>query len=107
MKVWGQFMVYAYLFGVAKRTIKELQDAVPELFEQAVSAPGYGYMPWYVWYMPMHGASGTLMPSVSDMFQASVANTFSTAQQALAAAKGGSGFSVGGGGGFGGGGGAR
>ena len=117
VKVWGQFMVYAYLFGVAKRTIKELQDAVPELFEQAVSAPGYGYMPWYVWYMPMHGASGTLMPSVSDMFQASVANTFSTAQQALAAAKGGSGFSggfgggggfsVGGGGGFGGGGGAR
>lgn len=117
VKVWGQFMVYAYLFGVAKQAIKELQDTVPELFEQGGATLGYGYVPWYVWYMPMRGAGGASMPSAGDLFQASVANTFSTAQQALAAAKGGSGFSsgfggsggfsMGGGGGFGGGGGAR
>lgn len=121
VKVWGQFMVYAYLFGVAKQAMKELQATVPELFDATdAGAIGTAYVPWYVWYMPVHGPSGTAMPSAADMFQTSVTNTFSTAQSALQAAKGaaggsgfssgfggGGGFSMGGGGGFGGGGGAR
>ncbi len=33
MKVWGEFMVYAYLFGVADQAIKQLQTTMPQLFE--------------------------------------------------------------------------
>ena len=33
VKVWGEFMVYAYLFGVADQAIKQLQTTMPQLFE--------------------------------------------------------------------------
>ncbi|MEG0461698.1 DUF2207 domain-containing protein [Gordonibacter sp.] len=116
VKVWGEFMVYAYLFGIADQVMKELQTRVPELFEaDAGVVGGYGYMPWWFWYAPMHGQHGSLMPSAGDMFHTAVANTVSTAQAAMSGARGdfssgggfGGGFSGGGGGGFGGGGGAR
>lgn len=116
VKVWGEFMVYAYLFGVAERVMAELRDVVPEVLEaDGYGTAGPGYVPWYVWYAPGFGTTGAPMPSVSDLVQTSVANTVATAQAALSAASGGSssgggfggGFSVGGGGGFGGGGGAR
>ena len=32
MKVWGEFMVYAYLFGVAKQAIEQLRKTQPQLF---------------------------------------------------------------------------
>lgn len=114
VKVWGEFMVYAYLFGVADEAIKQLQTTMPQLFEYDGSM-GVTYMPWWFWYTGGHTATGAVMPSVGDMLQTSVANTMSTAQSALSAASGnfssgggfGGGFSGGGGGGFGGGGGAR
>lgn len=115
VKVWGEFMVYAYLFGVAERVMRELRETVPEVLEVDAGASAPHYVPWYVWYTPGRGVGGSPMPSVSDLMRTSVANTVSTAQAAVSAASGGSssgggfggGFSGGGGGGFGGGGGAR
>lgn len=115
VKVWGEFMVYAYLFGVAEEAMKALQTRVPEMFEGGATSAGYGYVPWWFWYAPTYGANGTVMPSAGNMLQTAVTNTAATAQAALSGASGdfssgggfGGGFSGGGGGGFGGGGGAR
>ena len=116
VKVWGEFMVYAYVFGIAKQVMHELQTSVPELFEPAAgTAYGYGYVPWWFWYAPTHGAGGAVMPAAGDLLHTAVSNTVSTAQAAISGASGnfssgggfGGGFSGGGGGGFGGGGGAR
>lgn len=112
VKVWGEFMVYAYLFGVADQAIKQLQTTMPQLFEYDGSM-GVTYVPWWFWYTGAHAANGATLPSVGDMLQTSVANTMSTAQAAISGASGnfssgggfGGGFSGGGGGGFGGGGG--
>lgn len=114
VKVWGEFMVYAYLFGVAEQAMKQLRTAVPELFEEdaAVSST---YVPWWFWYISGHTAAGTAVPDIGYMLQASFVDTMATAKSALEAASGhmssgtgiGGGFSGGGGGGFGGGGGAR
>ena len=38
VKVWGEFMVYAYLFGVADQAIKQLQTTMPQLFWMTRSA---------------------------------------------------------------------
>lgn len=112
VKVWGEFMVYAYIFGIAKEVIKELRDTMPELFaESDAMGADTAYVPWYVWYAPM----STDMVSFSDMFDQTMTNTAQIAQAAVSAASGdfssgggfGGGFSGGGGGGFGGGGGAR
>ena len=114
VKVWGEFMVYAYVFGIAKEVMKALQTRVPELFEpHAGAAYSTTYVPWWFWYTPTYGANGSVMPSAGDLLQTAVTNTTSTAQAALSAASGdfssgggfGGGFSGGGGGGFGGGGG--
>ena len=116
VKVWGEFMVYAYVFGIAKQVMSELQTHVPELFEPAAgTAYGYGYVSWWFWYAPTHGAGGAVMPAAGDLLHTAVSNTVSTAQAAISGASGnfssgggfGGGFSGGGGGGFGGGGGAR
>ena len=53
VKVWGEFMVYAYLFGVAEQTIKQLQIAMPQLFEYDGSL-GATYVPWWFWYTGAH-----------------------------------------------------
>ena len=116
VKVWGEFMVYAYLFGIAKQVMHDLQTRVPELFEpDAGMAYGYGYVPWWFWYAPTHGSGGAVMPPAGDLLHTAVSNTMNTAQAAISGASGnfssgggfGGGFSGGGGGGFGGGGGAR
>ncbi len=115
VKVWGEFMVYAYVFGIAGKVMKELRVSVPELFQDEAVSYGTSYVPWWFWYAPGRGETGAAMPSVADMLQTSVRNTLDTAQAALSAAEGnfssgggfGGGFSSGGGGGFGGGGGAR
>lgn len=115
VKVWGEFMVYAYLFGIAEQVIKELQTQVPEIFEGDAAVYGAGYVPWWFWYTAGYGAHGGMMSSGASLFDASVSNTISTAQAAISGASGGfssgggfgGGFSGGGGGGFGGGGGAR
>lgn len=105
VKVWGEFMVYAYVFGIAEQVIRELQLKVPELF---VAEPaGSAYVPWWFWYSP-HYAHG-MGASLAGALSATVANTVSTASAAMSANSSGGGFgggfSMGGGGGFGGGGG--
>lgn len=116
VKVWGEFMIYAYIFGVAKRAIEELRNTVPELFDTTAMDQSVNYVPWWFWYSPLRTPSGFVMMSASATFSASISNTMSTAQAALSAASSGGfssgggfggGFSGGGGGGFGGGGGAR
>ncbi len=125
VKVWGEFMVYAYIFGVADEVVKQLRNVVPDLFVQddAWATSNYHYVPWYCWYNhndPIMRASG--MTSFGDAFSTAWSNTVQTAQNAVAAAEAaasigsggggwssgggfGGGFSGGGGGGFGGGGG--
>lgn len=110
--VWGEFMVYAYIFGVAKEVLAQLRDTMPELFTEsdAMMAANSSYVPWYMWYgdTSMVGAM-----SFSEIMDSTIANTIGTAQAAMSGAKGGwsgggglgGGFSGGGGGGFGGGGG--
>lgn len=113
VKVWGEFMVYAFVFGIAGEVIKALQFKVPELFQDDGAMYSTGYVPWWFWYSTPYGMHGSPMPSAGDLLQTSIANTVSTAQAAVSAAEGnfssgggfGGGFSGGGGGGFGGGGG--
>lgn len=108
VKVWGQLMVYAYLLGVAKQAIKELQRVMPEMFDDS-AYDGSGGIPWWYWYSRPMGYHSTM--SFADALDRSVANTLSSATAAVSPSSsgsgGGGGFSVGGGGGFGGGGGAR
>ncbi|MBO4365895.1 MAG: DUF2207 domain-containing protein [Eggerthellaceae bacterium] len=123
VKVWGEFMVYAYIFGVADEVIKQLRNTVPQMFAQddAWVRTNSAYVPWYMWYDDTTLRSGSGLGSFSDMFQTTWSNTTQTAEAAIAAAQAvstagdffssgggfGGGFSGGGGGGFGGGGGAR
>lgn len=111
IKIWGEFMVYAYLFGVAEEVLDELRNAVPELFaDDAVVATNSFYVPWWVVYSH-HSYAG-----VQTNFANSIGSAFATATAELTSAATGNfssgggfggGFSGGGGGGFGGGGGAR
>lgn len=116
VRVWGEFMVYAYIFGIAKKVMEELATSVPELFEpEAGVAYTSGYVPWWFWYAPMQHSNGSVTPAAGDILHTSVSNTIEAAEAATSAASGnfsgggggGGGFSGGGGGGFGGGGGAR
>lgn len=112
IKVWGEFLVYAYLFGIADEVIDELHETVPELFveDASIAASSY-YVPW--WYIySSHSMTGSGMPSFADTFTTSINNSISAIQSAangnFSSGGGfGGGFSGGGGGGFGGGGGAR
>lgn len=107
VKVWGVFMVYAFIFGVADKVLKELRMTVPQVFDDAFYAGG-GYVPWYVWY-----GAGNANQSMSNAFSLSnaISNTVNTAKgivNSSSGSGGGGGFSGGGGfGGGGGGGGAR
>lgn len=131
IKVWGEFMIYAYIFGVAKEAIKQLRNTVPELFESPEYPSGdSSFVPWYIWYTSANDSSifgGSVFgeASFADAFNTTMENTLQTANNAVAAASAaasggsggdsgfssgggfGGGFSGGGGGGFGGGGGAR
>lgn len=105
VKVWGEMMVYAYLFGVAKEALNALRMRMPQIVEDEQ------FIPVYYWMMPHYygaGSAASSMGSPADMFATMQSNTIATAQEAISAASGS--FSSGGGmgGGFsGGGGGAR
>lgn len=111
VKVWGEFMVYAYLFGVAAKTIAALRKTLPAVFEQEqarITRDG-SYVPFYGYYeSPGFGSS----ESFSDMLSSSVRSVSAAAAPSASGGGGGGGFSGGGnfsggfsGGGFGGGGG--
>lgn len=111
VKVWGEFMVYALVFGVAEKAIAELQKAVPEVAYGNFSAMGsYNTTPWWIWYSI--GYHGPDLPDIGSAFQSAVTESVTASVSALSgdsssAGGFGGGFSGGGGGGFGGGGGAR
>ena len=94
VKVWGEFMVYAYLFGVADEAIEQLRTTVPQVFEYDGSL-GVTYMPWWFWYTSGNTLTGEALPSVGEMFESTLENSLSAAAEALSAASGG--FSSGGG----------
>ncbi len=105
-KVWGELLVYAYLFGVADQVVNDLNRVAPEIWESDVFV---GSMLWYYNpYVAMH-----LGAASAAFFGNAFENTMHSAQSIVSAAKGGGGgsfgggggFSMGGGGGFGGGGG--
>ena len=104
VKVWGKFIVYAYIFGVADEVIKELREAVPEVFttKANVLASDHTIIPWY-------GAYDIDGISRRASFSVMLDNTIEVVGEAISAAASasgsGGGFSGGGGGGFGGGGG--
>lgn len=112
IKVWGEFLVYAYLFGIADEVIEDLRNTVPELFvdDTAAAASSY-YVPW--WYIySSHTMAGSGVSGFADSFASSINDSIASIQSAASGdfSSGGGfggGFSGGGGGGFGGGGGAR
>ncbi len=113
VKVWGEFMVYAYVFGVATRPSRAADHRAASCSSTRSTAYAT-YVPWWFWYTPPttrrrgHALGGR--SAAYGHFE-----HVRTAQSALSAASGnfssgggfGGGFSGGGGGGFGGGGGAR
>lgn len=110
VKVWGEFMVYAYLFGVATETIAQLRAAFPEMFAEAETGSDSSlnwYTTWYAYNAGAHG--GSAADSFTSAFDTMVSNTESVVSSALSPSSSGGGFgggfSGGGGGGFGGGGG--
>lgn len=107
-RVWGEFMVYAYLFGVAKQAMEELRRAEPAVVS-AFEDDGMpvSVAPWWVWMAMDSSAS---IPDVASSLSLAVDDAVSTVASALEGSSSsgdgfGGGFSVGGGGGFGGGGG--
>lgn len=104
-KVWGELMVYAYLFGVSDRVAEQLSQINPDIWDDAAFA---STVYWY--HAPYGYAAGAAGVSTGDFFHDAFDNTFASAQAAIDAAtakdlasdvfSGG-----GGGGGFGGGGG--
>ena len=103
VKVWGQFMVYAFLFGIADQVVRDMRMSVPT-FRDMDDATFYSTMPYYYWY-----STGSHNAIAASIFDATVSNTVNTAIAAISESSGGGGggggFSIGGGGGFGGGGG--
>ncbi len=113
LKVWGKFMVYAYLFGVADKAIKELRSAIPELFasDEALMNESPYYVPWWLFYSSSYSRHA-LLPSFAASFDSAVVSSVQAVSSAIdggfsSGGGFGGGFSGGGGGGFGGGGGAR
>ncbi|MBQ9021209.1 MAG: DUF2207 domain-containing protein [Eggerthellaceae bacterium] len=114
VKVWGHFMVYAFIFGVAAQTLKQLRGVVPELFAGDTQAAGGSSLPWHTWYVSDSFTTST-KDSFTSTFDSMWSNTAALAEAAARPSGSGGGwssgggfsggFSGGGGGGFGGGGG--
>lgn len=114
VKVWGVFMVYAYIFGVATQVMEELRTTIPGIFVNT-SVGDASDANWWLWFdTPVDcDASARTGESIGDVFSSSISNTVRSAQAAISDASeeffepggGDGGFSGGGGDGFGGGGG--
>lgn len=104
-KIWGELLVYAYIFGVAKQVVEDLNRVAPEIWNDGDFV---GVTPWY--YMGSYNGYAHVSVGAAtsgDFFGNCFENTVSTAESAVRAMDAGSsgGFSGGGGGGFSGGGG--
>ncbi|WP_455138131.1 DUF2207 domain-containing protein [Thermophilibacter sp.] len=99
--LWNRLLVMAVALGVADEVIEQLKDALPQVIDDPLFMPAYG---WFFWY-----GRGTRAPVAALAHSVESAHNVSAA--ALAGSSnssvggGGGGFSGGGGGGFGGGGG--
>ncbi|MGI6590457.1 MAG: DUF2207 family protein [Eggerthellaceae bacterium] len=92
-KVWGQLLIYAYIFGVADQVAQDLRSVYPELWtDEAFISQSY-------WYFNAAGTGAAAM-GAGDMFGSAFGTAVNAAHEAL-----GDDMSSGGGGGFGGGGG--
>lgn len=101
-RVWGEFLVYAYIFGITEKVVENLNRTIPDIWND-------GYFTYsMLWYYSPYRAYGGAASS-GDFFGRAFENTFDSARNAVQAASsaggGGGGFSFGGGGGFSGGGG--
>lgn len=113
VKVWGQFMVYAFALGVAKEAMAQLKIACPQLLEDNVFL-GNSSLPWWFWYNNFSIGNTNFAAAGTDFFSQTISNSFAQIQSAgqiisgrgfsSGGGFGGGGFSMGGGGGFGGGG---
>lgn len=108
--VWGEFMVYAYILGVAKEAIEQLRIAYPSVITDPTTDEEVAIMPWWFWYHDPLGGDGQFfgdgLSSLEDCFahagealQSGLSGDFSSGSGFDSG-----GFSSGGGGGFGGGG---
>ena len=112
VRTWGDFMVYATLFGIADKVMNELRVTLPEVYKQATGSAStdIGGSNWGLWVIDTHNVGSSLSSlgasSAFDAFKSTVSSSFSTSSSS--GGGGGGGFSGGdGGGGGGGGGGAR
>ena len=108
-KVWGEFMVYATILGVADKAIEQMKIAQPSMFDDDAYATT-GYLPWWFWCSTpgMHSgfndniggldALNTAFSDFTSAFSSGASGDWSSGEGF------GGGFSIGGGGGFGGGG---
>ena len=109
-KVWGEFMVYATILGVADKAMKQMKIAEPAMFEDD-SLGTTGYLPWWFWCSPnfhgsTFGSSGGGFSTLEHAFSnvGSALDSATKGDWSSGSGFGGGGFSIGGGGGFGGGG---
>ena len=104
VKVWGDLMVYAYIFGVAKEALKALSVRMPQVVQDGAFIPINIWLGSY-WYGPgFHTGSAGAGAAVIDAFSEMSANTARSAHAAISAASGGFSSADGFGGGFSGGG---
>ena len=105
-KVWGEFMVYATILGVADKAIEQMKISEPSMFNDDVYATT-GYLPWWFWcstpgmgnsFDSGSGGLDALNTAFSDLteFGSGASGDWSSGS-----GFGGGGFSFGGGGGFG------
>lgn len=99
--LWNRLLVMAVALGVADEVIEQLKETMPQVIDDPLFMPTYG---WFFWYgHHMRTPVATLSDSVESAHSVSVAALASSSVSS--GVGGGGGFSGGGGGGFGGGGG--
>ena len=100
VKVWGEFMVYATILGVAKEAIEQLKLNEPNISEDDW---GYGVMPYSWWWFYSPHTTFFSEGSGVSFFDNVLSNTMGSISAGTSFGDFGGGFSIGGGGGFGGG----
>lgn len=93
--VWERFLVYATVFGIAEKVIKQLKIVYPNFEELSNGITTYSYMN----LMMTTNFSNSFSHAISSSINSSISSTYSSGS--------GSGGGFSGGGGFGGGGGRR
>ncbi|WP_139651210.1 DUF2207 domain-containing protein [Raoultibacter phocaeensis] len=98
VKVWGEFMVYATLFGIADKVMSELRVTLPDVYREATgSASTASGSNWGLWVSDTHSVGGSVSSldagSAFDAFRSTVSSSFTTSSSS--GSGGGGGFSSG------------